>query len=492
MAAYDNKTSNIFFSGVAQSSFTNTHTVNTANNTTVIAIIQINSMTITTTGATYAGQAMTLLRQYQNGSYTYAIYARYGVAAGSGLVSAPVTTAGYGAVMTYSFTGTNPITQAVSIATGTSIAPSRSYTPVSADAILFNVLAPSVPHQSGTSSTDSNVYNLDTQSGANSKVLAMGTKAAPGTASQTTTWSLNASQAYEILTIEVPNASLPTPIIDAFSANQPGFVDITDGTDLDPFDSGDTIQFNINSYIAAAGTNTYWFDASAGTTTDPNNVWTDDAYVTDNTQSTYAYTTTTGSTSTNFLYGKGTNAPSMGGTITNVTVRAWGWAPDGPSAHAFVVYTSGLVEALGTNSNAFPGGSPGYNTAVTLSTPTGGWTWKKLRNLEFKAYGGSNFALTNFSRIEITVTSGAPTPLATGTTYYWKVRAKDPTGSNAWSDWSGTRNFTIASTMLLGYKHVFLTGAWVAKPVKYYNGSAWVQKKVKTFNGSTWNDAVDN
>ncbi|RKZ25713.1 hypothetical protein DRQ20_04550, partial [bacterium] len=37
-----------------------------------------------------------------------------------------------------------------------------------------------------------------------------------------------------------------------------------------------------------------------------------------------------------------------------------------------------------------------------------------------------------------------------GKTYYWKVRAKDPTGSNLWSEVSSTRSFTVDTTLPAG------------------------------------------
>ncbi|MCB9811903.1 DUF2341 domain-containing protein [Candidatus Nomurabacteria bacterium] len=37
------------------------------------------------------------------------------------------------------------------------------------------------------------------------------------------------------------------------------------------------------------------------------------------------------------------------------------------------------------------------------------------------------------------------TTLATGTTYYWRVRGNDPSGSNTWGDWSEVDSFTVDS-----------------------------------------------
>ena len=39
------------------------------------------------------------------------------------------------------------------------------------------------------------------------------------------------------------------------------------------------------------------------------------------------------------------------------------------------------------------------------------------------------------------------TVLSNGTTYYWRVRARDPDGSAAWGDWSTIRSFTVDTTL---------------------------------------------
>ncbi len=43
--------------------------------------------------------------------------------------------------------------------------------------------------------------------------------------------------------------------------------------------------------------------------------------------------------------------------------------------------------------------------------------------------------------------------LTNGTTYYWRVRAKDPTGSNQWGSWSTIRSFTIDTTVTISTWH---------------------------------------
>lgn len=50
---------------------------------------------------------------------------------------------------------------------------------------------------------------------------------------------------------------------------------------------------------------------------------------------------------------------------------------------------------------------------------------------------------TSGERIEFRPTA----PFTNGVTYYWRVRAKDPDGSNSWSDWSDVWSFTIDTSL---------------------------------------------
>lgn len=104
---------------------------------------------------------------------------------------------------------------------------------------------------------------------------------------------------------------------------------------------------------------TYFFNISDGGPTDADTVWTDDASAFDGSTTTFAFTTSVGTVSSNFLLGEGTDAPTSGGTITQVRAR---------------LYASGNV------------GTPGFGSYTTLTAPTGGWDWTKVDALEVKNY----------------------------------------------------------------------------------------------------------
>jgi hypothetical protein len=77
------------------------------------------------------------------------------------------------------------------------------------------------------------------------------------------------------------------------------------------------------------------------------------------------------------------------------------------------------------------------------------------------------------------------TALAMPDTYYWRVRAKDPAGTNSYGAWSAIRSFTVSAgtSYLLKY---WSGTAWAQKPLKYYTGSTWVSKPLKVYTGSEW------
>jgi hypothetical protein len=157
---------------------------------------------------------------------------------------------------------------------------------------------------------------------------------------------------------------------------------------------------------------TYYLDASDASVTDPNAVWTNDANAFDGNTATTAFTTTVGSVSTNYLYGQGTDAPSTGDTIAYVRARMHGQAPDGFSGGSAAIYTDTLGGLLGTLTG-LPTASAGYTSFITLSVPTGGWTWAKVAALEAKLYSGSSVNQTAISRVEFEVNT-----VSTATSYY--------------------------------------------------------------------------
>lgn len=63
--------------------------------------------------------------------------------------------------------------------------------------------------------------------------------------------------------------------------------------------------------------------------------------------------------------------------------------------------------------------------------------------------GGDTSPFTESERIRFTIQSA----LSSGTTYYWRVRAKDPSGTDEYGQWSTVRSFTVQSGLTLSEWH---------------------------------------
>lgn len=141
--------------------------------------------------------------------------------------------------------------------------------------------------------------------------------------------------------------------------------------------------------------NLFYFDGSDAAVSDPNSVWTSEANITDTNETNTGSTGTTGSAASNFVKAEGTNAPGSGGTILNVYIRAYARMSAGSSQGNVEVYTDALAEDLGSLTiTTTTLGWSSWSSALTV--PSGGWTWAKIQDLEFKAWrvsGAGSFVL---------------------------------------------------------------------------------------------------
>lgn len=162
----------------------------------------------------------------------------------------------------------------------------------------------------------------------------------------------------------------------------------------------------------------YYFDGHTGIS-DPNTAWSNDSLAFDgiaDDSGTGTYSAAYGSGSglstktLRYLQGKGTTAPTSGAPITQVRLRitaaryfATTYAMSGTA------YTADLSEELGTatanNGNPLVTGS-----WVTLTPPTGDWTWEHLAELTIRFWGGSYYdepsaaGRASLAEIEVTYT----------------------------------------------------------------------------------------
>lgn len=256
------------------------------------------------------------------------------------------------------------------------------------------------------------------------------------------------------------------------------------GTDPD----GDDVRYNVQVDTL----NTFSSVGALAGTEDVDGVWTNEANAVDGLTTTYASVANgSGSPTSRELVLRGTTAPTSGDSITSVQARIYAESFEIGQTYASIRLLNSATQ-LGLPN--YGSNAPGWSGYVTLSTPSGGWNWPDLQTLEARCYYDdfSNPGNTGgVYRVEFLVNStntyyfdgsGAPgTPLINATsgtdagfsgtpdntdpfasaqqvtytvqagdtladgTYYWRARAIDPSGSNAYGAWSVSRSFTIAS-----------------------------------------------
>jgi len=149
---------------------------------------------------------------------------------------------------------------------------------------------------------------------------------------------------------------------------------------------------------------TFHFDGSDTAAEDADGVWTNETNADDGDVDTDATTTTTGSNGSNDLFIGGTNAPSSGGTIHNVSMRYWGHGGDVAEVINCQIHTDGQGESLGIQS--IISGAEQWSVRFVLNVPTGGWTWAKIQALEATIWKSTGTGTAQFSICEVEVEHG--------------------------------------------------------------------------------------
>lgn len=157
---------------------------------------------------------------------------------------------------------------------------------------------------------------------------------------------------------------------------------------------------------------TYYFDGHNGIS-DPDLGWINDAYAFDGNTGTVASTTDNeGAEDFRELKGIGTNAPTVGGAISQVRARVY----RGEGATSSRIYTASEAEVLATITSS---SMTGWTDYTTLSTPSGGWDWATVRLLEVANWHATSGPDSSgfIAKIELEVTHEE---IATDvTTYYF-------------------------------------------------------------------------
>ena len=143
--------------------------------------------------------------------------------------------------------------------------------------------------------------------------------------------------------------------------------------------------------------------------TDPNNVWSrEDAFFNNPAKNdTFnGFTFSNGSKSLNYTHGKTTNIIEVvDEDITQVRVRFRDSSNNATSNG--VVYTQNLNEYLGTLTHVGIASGQDWSLSAwkTLNSPSEGWTWDNISNLEMKVYATNIGGFVWLSYVEIEVTS---------------------------------------------------------------------------------------
>jgi hypothetical protein len=135
--------------------------------------------------------------------------------------------------------------------------------------------------------------------------------------------------------------------------------------------------------------------------------------------------------------GNGGTFSSGSATTTHATELIFGW---GISNNGITSAGSGftLRETTGSESTEDKVVTSTGSYSVTFPSDSTAWI------LQMATFYGSGTATDPFpsgDTINYMVQGG--NALANGTTYYWRVRAIDPGGSNTWGSWSSTYSFTV-------------------------------------------------
>ena len=91
------------------------------------------------------------------------------------------------------------------------------------------------------------------------------------------------------------------------------------------------------------------------------------------------------------------------------------------------------------------------------------------------------------------ITDILPTPTGTDT-YYWRARAKNPTGINVWDEWSATKSFVLTEVAGADFTklQVNIADVWkTAVSMKINKGDVWKNiVSIKINKGDVWKDVL--
>ena len=183
-----------------------------------------------------------------------------------------------------------------------------------------------------------------------------------------------------------------------------------------------------------------------------------------------------------------------GDTTNSIDQADWqALTVSGKTLHTNYIRSNSDVWLNGVSPNDSPTttlNSPANNVSLTTTTPTLAFTATDPDGDDVSyqvQVGNADFSTLHMDVTTTTYASGtqqtrAVSPALTqgGIDYYWRVRAKDPSGSDSYGAWSVTRMMTTGA---LSNLQVWTGSDW--KPGKVWDGSTW-RGDAKAWDGSQW------
>lgn len=251
--AYDNFTKNYQASGVTSSSKNQNHTVNTADNTNLYAILWLPSSALNPTCA-LDGVSMTQIgSKITVGSGAYCIWYATGVSAGTRSVQFSFGANSYYSLSIITFTGCMAAApEVIDTESGTATtATTNTITPLTTGDMLLGLVGVATA-QNSISATDGQTLNqMEGNSGASPMVMGVGYRGPiSGTSAQNDRYSWSMSSDYEQVSLAIKGASSTGPLLYVASNTDAGFANTVTGGDTDPFNAGEKIGYTFQSTLA--------------------------------------------------------------------------------------------------------------------------------------------------------------------------------------------------------------------------------------------------
>jgi hypothetical protein len=138
----------------------------------------------------------------------------------------------------------------------------------------------------------------------------------------------------------------------------------------------------------------YYFN---GSVSDPESNWNNEAFIIDANLANYAMNAAVCTKTSKYITVDGVNCGIVGPAITQVRAAIYAY-PDGGQTVSATIYTDGEAEELGTAARS---GSLGVSAWVTLTVPSGGWTWAKVAALEARGYATTGGQYYYYVKVEV-------------------------------------------------------------------------------------------